>query len=108
MDIQSMHNILDMIQDVKDVKEINSDLQKIEKAFYIPNYGEKKLTVEEIYKSYPWIGMVISLLPNTSPKRQEQMTEVDYQYVLDMQHKLLDLHGAGKLKEFLDKEYNIK
>lgn len=82
MDMQSMHNILDMIQDVKDVKEI--------------------------YKSYPWIGMVISLLPNTSPKRQEQMTEVDYQYVLDMQHKLLGLYGAGKLKEFLDKEYNIK
>ena len=103
MEKQTINDILNMAQDITDMKEIKEDIQKIENAVYSPNYMTKARAVEKIYRSYPWINLVISTLPLTSPKICEPMTDTDYKHILCVQYKCLHAYEAGKLREFLEK-----
>lgn len=103
MEKQTINDILNMARDVKDIIEIKEDIKKIESAVYSPNYMTKARAVEEIYRAYPWINLVISTLPTTSPKICEPMTDTDYKHILCVQYKCLHAHETGKLKEFLEK-----
>ena len=92
----------DKIQNLKDVEDIEKDIRKIEVALNSPGCANKEAIVNEIYKAYPWMNLEISLLPTTSLKTYNQMTEIDYQYVLNKQYELLKLYETGKMNEFFD------
>lgn len=91
-------------KDGKDILDVKGDLEKIKNAYNIENKDRKKKVIGEIYDSYYWMSGAIALLPSTGTKNKEQTTEIDYQYILGVQHSFLELYCQGKEINFIQEE----
>lgn len=92
-----------ILKDGKDIKDIRKDIEKIEYAYNMGNEAMKQKVIDEIYGSYYWINGAIALLPSTGTKSKNQMTGIDYQYILEVQHSFLELYCKGKEIDFIQK-----
>ncbi len=92
-----------ILKDGKDIKDIKKDLEKIEYSYNMGNDVMKQHVINEIYGSYYWTNGAIALLPSTETKSKNQMTGMDYQYILEVQHKFLELYCTGKEIDFIQK-----
>lgn len=92
-----------ILKDGKDIKDIKKDIAKIEYAHNMGNEATKQRVIDEIYDSYYWIKGAIALLPSTGTKDKNQMTKIDYQYILEVQHLFLELYCKGEEIDFIQK-----
>ncbi len=93
-----------ILKDGKDIKDIKKDLDKIEYSYNMGNEVMQQKVIDEIYSSYYWMNGAVAMLPSTGAKSKNQMTGIDYQYILEVQHSFLELYCKGKEIDFIQKE----